>query len=90
LKGVFFTIHFYQMILKFTLPFILLSFVACSQNNSDEVLGEWTLEMSDDGDWYPDVLYLDQIISIWFITILILWANLAVHQTLILCWIIKL
>lgn len=28
------------------------------QNQEESLIGQWTLKMSDDGDWYPDVLIL--------------------------------
>ena len=29
---------------------------SCSQHSSDKILGEWMVEISDDGDWLPDVI----------------------------------
>lgn len=43
-------------ILKIALFLLLVNHSAYSQDSSDKILGEWTLEMSDDGDWYPDVI----------------------------------
>lgn len=30
---------------------------ACVQNNfTDKMHGEWTIEITEDGDWYPDII----------------------------------
>ena len=44
------------MLLKIILFLLLISNSACSQNSSEKIPGEWTLEISNDGDWYPDVI----------------------------------
>jgi len=44
------------MIAKIALFLLLVSDSACSQNSFEKMLGEWTLEMSIDGDWYPDII----------------------------------
>jgi hypothetical protein len=45
-----------KMLLKIILFLLLISNSACSQNSSEKIPGEWTLEISNDGDWYPDVI----------------------------------
>lgn len=39
-----------------TLYLFLICNIACSQESQFSLLGEWTLEISADGDWQPDVI----------------------------------
>lgn len=45
-----------KKLLKLILFITLISNSACSQNSSNVMHGKWTLEMSNDGDWYPDII----------------------------------